>query len=353
VSSPTPAPTKTIDLKTAFAYAVRAAEEGRSGEAEGLYRAILKSHPVSEAARNLGLILDESGRWDEAEQVYRAFLKVAPDDQVIRLQLSFLLLRDGRLREAWPLFEARLHRPGAAPKPRLSYPEWRGQPVSSLLIWHEQGLGDQIQFARFAQQLSADISVTLMCHPALVRLFAPLDVTVIGTEGQVSIPRHEAWVMSGSIPGLLGTSLETIPSAPYLPALKGGSGIGVMTRGAQGHPNDVNRSLPEELAATLRGLPGAVGLAPADTGAKDMRETADIIAGLDLVISVDTAVAHVAGAMGKPCWLMLPHRADWRWLRRRADSPWYPTTRLFRQPAPGDWGAVLADIQAALAARTA
>lgn len=341
-------PARTLDLKTAFAYAVRANDEGRLEEAEALYRSILKAVPLSEAARNLGLVLDAQGRFAEAERVYRDFLAVQPADPVIRLQLSFELLRSGRLREAWPFFEARLQRPGANPKPKLGYPEWRGQPVSSLLIWHEQGLGDQVQFARFAQQLSADTDVTLMCHPGLVRLFEPLDVTVIGTLGEVTIPRHEAWVMSGSIPGLLGTSLETIPPAPYLPGAGGGQGIGVMTSGAADHPNDANRSLPDPLAQALRALPGAVSLAQADTGAQDMAETARIVAGLDLVISVDTAVAHVAGAMGKPVWLLLAHRADWRWLRDRSDSPWYGSARLFRQPTPGDWDSVLADVRRAL-----
>lgn len=348
---PTSAPRRVIDLQTAFAYAVRAGEEGRPDEAEALYRSMLKAAGIPEAARNLGLILDEQSRWEEAEQVYRDFLKAAPADPVIRLQLCFLLLRDGRLREAWPLFEARLQRPGANPKPTLPYPEWGGQPVDSLLIWHEQGLGDQIQFARFAQLLSARSQVTLMCNPGLVRLFEALDARVIGTAGEVALPRHQAWVMSGSIPGLLGTSLETIPPAPYLPSGGGGKGIGVVTRGAPGHPNDANRSLPEEMAAALRALPGAVSLVQADTGARDMRETADIIERLDLVISVDTAVAHVAGAMGKPCWVLLPYRADWRWMRDRADSPWYGSMRLFRQPAPGDWESVLKSVNAALAER--
>ncbi len=350
MSDPT-APTRTLDMKSAFAYAVKAGEAGRAAEAEGLYRAMLKAAPISEVARNLGLLLDEQDRYGEAEQVYRDHLVAQPGDPVIQLQLSFLLLRDGRLREAWPLFEARLKRPGANPKPSISYPEWRGQPVSSLLIWHEQGLGDQIQFARFARLLSEDMSVSLMCNPDLVRLFQPLGLKVIGTQGAVSVAPHEAWVMSGSIPGLLGTTLQTIPPAPYLPCTPGGRGIGVVTRGAPGHPNDANRSLPEEMAQALQAIPGAVSLVQADTGAADMRATADLIEGLDLVISVDTAVAHVAGAMGKPCWVLLPHRADWRWLRGRADSPWYPSMRLFRQPSPGDWAGVLAEVADALAER--
>ena len=345
---PTSAPPQILDLQTAFSHALAASEAGRLAEAEVLYRAILKAQPVREVSRNLGLILDDQGRHAEAETVYRAALAADAEDPVIRLQLAFLLLRDGRLAEAWPLFEARLLRPGANPKPRLSFPEWRGQPVSSLLIWHEQGLGDQIQFARYARLLSDGMRVSLMCHPALTRLFTPLGVTLIPTAGEVDLPRHDAWVLAGSIPLLLGTTLETIPSGLFVPSTASGTGVGLATKGNPGHWNDANRSLPKAAAQALGALSGAVSLDPADTGARDMRDTADIIDGLDLVISVDTSVAHLAGAMGKPCWLLLPYKADWRWLRDRTDSPWHPSIRLFRQAAPGDWGGVIAEVGEAL-----
>ena len=123
-----------------------------------------------------------------------------------------------------------------------------------------------------------------------------------------------------------------------------------MARGNPTHKNDAKRSLDPSGAAELLSLPGAVSLAPEHTGARDFQDTADLIAGLDLVISVDTAVAHLAGSLGVPTWILLPSTGvDWRWLRGRKDSPWYPSARLFRQPPTGDWPSVLREVQAELA----
>ena len=329
--------------------ALAAHQAGEFAKAERLYRVLQSVQPTSPTALNLGLLLEDQRRWADAEAVYRDMLQRDPADPVQQRELAFLLLRTGRYDEGWPLYEARMVKPGDNRKPQLPFPEWQGQPIKSLVIWPEQGLGDQIQHARYVKPLKdRGVRVTLVCPTALARLFAHLGCEVVAPEGPLSFTPHDAWILAASLPWRMGTTLQTIPTPPYLPGGEGGTGLGLIIRGAPIHPDDANRSMSPEVAAPLAGLQGVRRLEREETGAADMEATREIIAGLDRVITVDTSVAHLAGAMGKPCFLMLPYKGDWRWMTERTDSPWYPSIRIFRQPTPGDWASVVAEVRQAL-----
>jgi hypothetical protein len=303
------------------------------------------------------------GRYGEAVRLYREVLEQSPGLGMAEENLCLALLGAGDLGEGFRRYDVRFTRAvGRVPKPALSFPEWRGEALAgrSILIWIEQGFGDQIMFARFAAVLAAmGAEVSILTPPALTRLFASLPARVIEASGQVSIPRHDYWIMAGSIPGRLGLAEATLPRQPYLRGAQlsdgpAASGLGVVWRGDPRHPTNPARSLTPEHRAALYALPGAVSLLPEDTGAADFAETAELIGGLARVITVDTSIAHLAGAMGKPTWVLLAaENCCWRWQAARTDSPWYPSMRLFRQSKPGDWGPVMDAVRTALAAEHA
>ncbi|MFI4964125.1 MAG: tetratricopeptide repeat protein [Caulobacterales bacterium] len=289
-----------------------------------------------------------------AEACYRAALALRPDNAPVLAALGLLLLAQGRYAEGWPLYdERRKFQPLLVDRSGIA--EWRGEDLAgrSLMIWPEQGLGDEIQMARYAPLLQArGATVVLVCAPSLARLFGSLGVHVAPLADGARLPTTDFHCRAFSLPARLGTTLETIPPAPYLraPADPRTGGVGVVWRGNPQHPNDAGRSLPSPQA--LAPLAERVALVDLQAPRGDFRDTAARVQALDLVITVDTAMAHLCGALGVPCWVMLPaHRTDWRWLAGRADSPWYPSLRLFRQAAPGDWKGVVRQMLDALPPR--
>lgn len=372
----------------AYAAAGELHRAGRLAEAAEAYRTLTRIRPTFNLIRNLAFCLarhgdlDEAlhwlgvglrhrpddpgllevvgevseglGRMGEAEAAYRRAVALGPANPDHRFSLASFLLSDDRWAEGLPLFEARREWHGWR-KPPGEAPEWRGEPLDgrSILIWREQGQGDQICFARFAPLLKEHGAgrVVIACAEPLVSLLAKVPGVDEAVSDSAPAIGADCWVYAGSIPLWLGLTPETLPSAPYLAAWPQpvGARIGIRTRGNPAQPNDVNRSLPSDYAEQLLALPGVMDLDPAVSGAADFAETAAIVAGLDLVISVDTSVAHLAGALGKPVWVLLPHvGTDWRWRRGRMPNAWYPTARLFRQPAPRDWATVVASVEAAL-----
>ncbi len=339
-----------IDALFRQANALQAA--GDFAGAERRYRALVRLKPLW-AHHNLGVVYLKTGRFQQAEQEFRAALAIDPAAPGPRHSLGMLLLGGGRFEEGWREYEARRRVPGLTiPRPQVACPEWEGEDLAGrrlLVIW-EQGLGDQIQFARFLPILAGrGVKVTFVCQASLIPLFEgmPVDFLPAGSD----VPAADAWTLLCSIPLRLGMTLETIPVQSGLPPrpTTGGGGVGIVARGSQTHTNDRFRSLKGEAEKRLVAL--GRDLSPEATGAKNFRDTAEIVAGLDLVISVDTAIAHLAASMGKPTWILLPFvETDWRWLRERAESPWYPSAKLYRQGAAGGWGAVLDRVEADLAA---
>lgn len=329
--------------------------------AERLYRhAIARQPGMAAALHHLGLILRGSGRSAEAIKVLTAALVIDPDLSASRHALGTTLLNIGDYRAGWPLFETRLTNNPQVPK--LDKPVWMGGPLAKrrLAIFAEQGMGDMIQFARFAPRLAErGAEIVLLCQPSLVSLFAHSfpSVEVLPAVGTVDLGELDYWIMAMSIPDRMCLTTDSVPRAPYLkarnpqPTSLGRLRVGLAAQGNPKQENDARRSLNAEQTARLRAMSGVeiVSLHPEDSGARDFLETADIVAGLDLVVSVDSSVGHLAGAMGKRTLLLIPGFAgDWRWIRGRNDSPWYPHHRLFRSTVGGDWSEALAGVEKAV-----
>lgn len=346
----------------AAANLARACKElGQFDRALVLFRQAAEARPGDPKLwRELGLLHLVVGQLDAAQAAYERGLAAAPGDAETSFYLGALHLAAGRFSQGWPLYEQRLQvwpRDTAGPV-GLSCPQWMGEPLSgrSVLVWREQGLGDQLLFARYVSRLKAQgaARVTVVCHPALARLFERLEGAdaVVANADRMSLPRHDYWVRFGSIPARLGDGPP--PTGAYIrppdgPAPDPPGRIGLVWRGNPNNPIDRHRSLPADQARRLLNE-GLVSLHPEDTGAKNFADTAALIARLDLVVSIDTSVAHLAGAMGKPCWALLPVLGtDWRWPPSgETVAPWYPATRVWRQARHGDWAGVVDQVLEAL-----
>ena len=320
---------------------------GRLDEAEALYRQAAGWRPAWTLG-NLGAILRTTGRLAEAEAVLRAAHAADPANPRVRHTLGMTLLQAGQYPEGWRFYEAvrELHPPVAAPLPL-----WRGEALAgkSILVVGEQGLGDQILLSRFVPLLNDRASrVTFAASKALVPFLATLPVEVFYPETWDGVVA-DCWTPLAAVPRWLEVGPADAPSPPGRPAEGPAHGIGLMLDGAVNNPNP-GRLPPPGVARAIRGLADFTDLDPAASGARDFAETAAIVAGLEAVVTVDTSVAHLAGALGKPCFILMPRPAsDWYTNWHDDRSPWYPSVRLIRQRTAGDWAGVIGDLAAALA----
>lgn len=333
---------------------------------------------------NLGLVLRDRGEAAAAIAAFDEVIAARPDHPLAHWNRALALLLAGDYERGFPAYEWRWRATGMQPR-RFGAPLWDGKPLAgrTVLLHAEQGLGDAIQFARYAPMVANQGGRVIVEAPkALVRLLGSLAGIVEIIPQGAALPAFDCHAPFMSLPGLFGTTLESVPNpVPYLAppkpakkaiqaALSGPAGvrrIGLVWGGNAARQGDPARScraadllplttLPHVRlfslqkgsphAERLTDLPGVVDLAPLFD---DMADTASAITELDLLVSVDTATAHLAGALGRPVWTMLAFAADWRYLLHRTDNLWYPTMRLIRQPKPGDWAGVVAQVREAIA----
>ncbi|HEX4146691.1 MAG TPA: tetratricopeptide repeat protein [Pirellulales bacterium] len=366
-------------------------DQGKLDQAAAQYRRAIALMPeLVDAHYNLGNVLLDQSKLDEAAACYRQALALKPDYGDAHMGLATCYLVQGDYERGWPAYEGRLHIPGFIPRPSAA--RWTGEPLAgrSLLLLAEQGVGDTIHFVRYARLLKErGARVVLAAQPALGRLLArnpDLDeLTILGSAD--GLPHTDFYLPLLSAPGALGTDAVTIPNrVPYLAAdaqltakwgreLAGlrGMKIAIAWQGARGFRLDSQRSIPLSQFAPLARLPGVrlISLQKGfgseqvatvdfplldlsdrlDEDAGPFMDTAAVIRSVDLVVTANTAIAHLAGALGTPVWLALHVSPDWRWQLGRDDSPWYPTMRIFRQASIGQWADVFERMARALRAR--
>lgn len=355
-------------------------------------QALILDPAYADAHVSRGTSLARLRQYDEAIDSYRRALGFDPDDADAKVNLALSLLVLGRFQEALPLYEWRWEGRGADPYRHAAIPAWNG--ASSLLgkrilLWAEQGHGDAIQFSRYVRQIAeAGAQVVLEVPAALLPLMAGLDlpapVELFAMGDPVPAVDYQLPLMS--LPLVCNTQYDAIPApVPYLradeakaqawaarveAAAPGRLRVGIVCSGNAGNANDGRRSIPlaqfaplaqaradtaffvvqpDLRAADAAWLAGQEGWHWLGEGIKDFGDTAAALSCMDLLVTVDTAAAHLAGALGRPAWIALPFAPDWRWFLNRHDSPWYPQARLFRQQRAGAWEDVMLTLKAALA----
>lgn len=361
----------------------------RLNEAEADFRFVCERLPNNPGALlNLGSLMAAKGEFDSAEAYFEQILSIAPDNPTAGYNLGLLHLVTGRMITGWRGFALRgkADNVGLAAG-RSSQPQWAGEKMTrgTLLIQAEQGLGDNIQFIRYAAAAKIRVGRVIVEAPApLVELFSDVDgVDAVATRGETLL-EHDMQIPVMSLPGIFGTGADTVPwNGPYITPASDrvdywrkrlGSNekirhVGLVWAGNPAHKRDRQRSVALSRLAPLFEVQGVVfyslQLGPAMTQIADVsfghrirplfrnerpfKEVAAMVGALDLLIGIDTSLVHLAGAQGRPVWTMITHVPDWRWMLDRADTPWYPTMRLFRQPVAGHWDDVANEVAAALA----
>jgi len=351
---------------------------GQPDKSAALLQALIREDTNNALAHNtLGVAGHVIGDKIQAISHFRNAIQIDPNFAEAHENLAQALLFEEEYQEAWAEYEWRWHNDSnAQSKRQYSGPAWNGQSLEgqTLLIYAEQGFGDVIQFVRFLSMIDkSDGRLILACHAALVELFSGLEAVdqVVDMKGE--IPSFDRQAPLLSLPRILGIDGTGIPTAPYLSSTGADNGldtakfkVGIVWAGMPRHEFDPhrNRSIPVEALSPLLKLTEIqfyslqTGIQTADLGKisgsntiidlepriYSFHDTAKLVSELDLVITVDTALAHLTGAMGKNVWILLATCADWRWQDKDSKNPWYPTAHLFRQKIPGNWADPLDDV---------
>jgi len=353
---------------------------GRHVEALASLEEALAIKPgYAEALNNRGTVLAQLNRHAEALRSFEQALAIKPDFAAAHLNEAHAQLLTGQFERGWEKYEWRWqNEPLVSRKRDFAQPSWNGSDNiagKTVFVHAEQGFGDSLQFCRYIPLLAERGAHAIFeVQPELSRLLSGLEGANVIARGE-PLPAFDVHCPLLSLPRVFGTTLATIPTLRAPPAVppellqkwrsrlrtSGVPRVGLAWSGRPTHPNDHNRSIPLSAMLPLFALPiefvslqkevrsadqailGAHAAKIADFGSEltDFLETAALLSSIDFVISVDTAVAHLACTLGRPTWILLPHAPDWRWLLDREESPWYPSARLFRQPRIGDWDCVI------------